>query len=203
MMKKIVSLSLIIVILLSSSILFASNKFSDVTPNHWAVPYIYEARYYNIINGYPDGTFKPENKVKTGEFIKMVVSCRWKPDLSQELPEGAHWVTPYAKLANDFLIHEPSYTYEKYETYITRAEAVELIWKMYKILNREAKTDITEEYIKNCPDENLITDNKIRIYFNSCMKYGLISGFEDGTLRPNENLTRAQAAKLLSLVRAN
>lgn len=200
-MKKIVSLSLIITMLLSSSILFASNKFSDVNPNHWAVPYIYEARYYNIINGYPDGTFKPENKVKTGEFIKMVVSCRWKPDLSKELPVGTHWVTPYAKLANNFLIYEPSYTYEKYETYITRAEAVKLIWKMYKIIHPDVKIDKTEQYIKNCPDQNLIEDAETRRYFNACIQYGLISGFEDGTLRPNETLTRAQAAKLLCLVK--
>ena len=200
MNKKVVGLILSITMLLCSCS-FAGELFSDFSLDHWAAFYIYRAQDSGIINGYPDGTFKPENKVKTGEFIKLVVSCRWEPNLEKELPEGAHWVTPYAKLANNFLIYEPSYTYEMYETNITRADAAVLIGKMYRILHPGIEIDTTENFIKECPDESLITNEDTRYFINLCMQYGLINGFEDGTLRPNDTLTRAQAAKLIYLVR--
>lgn len=198
MKRKIISLILVVTTLLCSSSVFARG-FSDFTPDHWAAPYVYKAQAKNIINGYEDGTFRPEDKVKTGEFIKMIASLKWEVDTTEELPEGTHWATPYAKMAASALIlYEPAYDYETYEKYITREEAVELIWKMYKVLNRNSVfADDTEEYLKNYSDESLITSVFRRKYFNSAIKYGLINGFEDGTLRPQETLTRAQAAKLI------
>lgn len=201
MNKKIISLILAVIMLLTSSVTLITNAstFTDVAPTHWAASYIDSMRGSNIINGYPDGTFKPENKVKHGEFIKMIVQCRWPFKETPKVPEGEHWATPYAKIANRFIIYEPGYTFEKYETYITRADAVEMIWKLFKIRYPKIVTDKEELYIKSCADEIFITDPETRYYFNSCMQYGLINGFEDGTLRPNETLTRAQAAKLLSI----
>lgn len=198
MKRKIISLILVVTTLLCSSSVFAGVGFSDVSMSHWAVQYIWNAQVMNIVNGYEDGTFRPENKVKVGEFIKMIVSLKWEIDTTEELPEGTHWATPYAKKAASALIlYEPAYDYETYEKYITREEAVELMWKMYKVLNISVKADDTEEYIKRYSDESLVTSIFRREYFNSAIKYGLINGFEDGTLRPKETLTRAQAAKLI------
>ena len=47
--------------------------FSDVAADHWASGYINVAQAQQIINGYPDGTFRPENQVAYEEAIKMVV----------------------------------------------------------------------------------------------------------------------------------
>lgn len=202
MKKKILSLTLVIIMLMNFVVFMPKAKaasFSDVPDAYWANYYISSIQGLNIINGYEDNTFKPENEVKTGEFIKMITLCRWTPDLSKELPEGAHWVTPYAKLANKFIIYEPEYTYEDYESYITRADAVEMLWKMYAIMHKEIVPDRTEKYIKTYSDESIIKDKQLRYYFNACIEFGLINGFDDGTLKPNETLTRAQAAKLIYL----
>ncbi len=50
-----------------------NEQFSDVDTNHWAYDYINKAQDINIINGYGDSTFKPENTVTYNEFIKMLV----------------------------------------------------------------------------------------------------------------------------------
>lgn len=139
-----------------------------------------------------------KDEIKTGEFIKMIVSCRWTPDLSQELPEGVHWATPYAKLGNMFILDESAYTYSRYETPITREEAVELIWRMFKIMKPGVKADKTEKYLKEYADENLITNRYRREYFNACLEYGLINAFEDKTVRPKETLTKEEATDLLT-----
>ena len=47
-------------------------KFSDVTENHWAYEPIGAAAYYGWINGYTDGTFKPDANITRAEAAKVV-----------------------------------------------------------------------------------------------------------------------------------
>ncbi|MGI6030404.1 MAG: S-layer homology domain-containing protein [Eubacteriales bacterium] len=81
---------------------YAGNtKFSDVSSNHWACGYINYAVSVNIISGYPDGTFKPDNEVTYAEFATMLVRAlnkqevesvqTWNPDTgvleTQDIPK--------------------------------------------------------------------------------------------------------------------
>jgi len=52
-----------------------ATKFADVPADHWATGYINVAVDVGVINGYPDGTFKPENQVTFAEAIKMIVAA--------------------------------------------------------------------------------------------------------------------------------
>lgn len=52
----------------------SAQSFSDVGPDHWAYPYIEYAQQSGIIDGYDDGTFRPEAEVTIEEALKMVVS---------------------------------------------------------------------------------------------------------------------------------
>lgn len=47
--------------------------FPDVPADHWASGYINAAQEAGIINGYEDGTFRPEEKVLFEQAVKMVV----------------------------------------------------------------------------------------------------------------------------------
>jgi len=49
-----------------------TNKFSDVPASHWAVKYINSAEAKGWINGYPDGTFKPEDYINRAEVVTLV-----------------------------------------------------------------------------------------------------------------------------------
>jgi len=49
--------------------------FADVPANSWASGYINVAVTMGIINGYPDGTFKPENPVTYAEALKMILAA--------------------------------------------------------------------------------------------------------------------------------
>lgn len=55
-----------------SSITLAQTSFPDVPPDHWAQPFISRLAERNIIAGYPDGTFRPEQSVQRDEFAAMV-----------------------------------------------------------------------------------------------------------------------------------
>ncbi|MBE9193510.1 S-layer homology domain-containing protein [Gloeocapsopsis crepidinum LEGE 06123] len=50
----------------------AATNFSDVAANYWAQPFIQALAARNIITGFPDGTFKPEQPVQRAEFAAMI-----------------------------------------------------------------------------------------------------------------------------------
>ena len=63
------------------------NIFSD-TAGHWAVAFINAAVENNLITGYPDGTFKPNQNIIRAEFITVVNRMiERKPDKQHLLPK--------------------------------------------------------------------------------------------------------------------
>ena len=80
----------------SASMLVGSTNFSDVSEKHWASGYINLASSLGIINGYPDGTFRPEAKVSYVEAAKMMLMAL---NYDKELT-GLSWPTGYMSKAN-------------------------------------------------------------------------------------------------------
>ena len=46
--------------------------FFDVQPTHWAYKYIVSASEKGWINGYPDGTFRPDNNITRSEAVALI-----------------------------------------------------------------------------------------------------------------------------------
>lgn len=51
----------------------SSARFPDIT-NHWARPFIEALARHGILNGYPDGTFRPNNSVTRAEFAAIITT---------------------------------------------------------------------------------------------------------------------------------
>ena len=58
-------------------------QFTDVE-EHWAAEYIEKAVDYEFVNGYSDGTFRPDDPITRAEFTKMVNSVL-KNDLTADI----------------------------------------------------------------------------------------------------------------------
>lgn len=69
-MKKI-CICLFICLILSSNILAAEQTFNDID-GHWAETVIEKWKDNGYINGYPDGSFKPDNPVTRAELSKIL-----------------------------------------------------------------------------------------------------------------------------------
>lgn len=72
--------------------------FPDVTTSDvsWAIANIRTAREMGIINGYDDGTFKPNNNVSYEEAVKMIVCALGYGEMGTE---GAFWYSRYLMTA--------------------------------------------------------------------------------------------------------
>ena len=74
-MKKLLSILLTAVITISSlPVSVFAATFNDVSSEHWAYDYIEEMADRNVLSGYPNGSFCPENNVSRAEFSKILVT---------------------------------------------------------------------------------------------------------------------------------
>ena len=80
--------------------------FSDVASSDWYFKYVSELSANKVLNGYPDGTFKPENTVTYGEALKLILLAA---GYSQQAPMGTHWASGYLNFAISKGFVEPGY----------------------------------------------------------------------------------------------
>ncbi|WP_054955651.1 S-layer homology domain-containing protein [Paenibacillus dakarensis] len=78
-----------------------------------------------VINGYKDGTFKPNQKVTEAEFLKMMVRV-YEPTLSSS--KGENWTEAYYKRARELRYPVKSYSdMASRKKVILRKQVAELI----------------------------------------------------------------------------
>ena len=197
MKKRILSLILMITLLMSFNFsLVNAVTFSDVDSTHWAESYINQMRRNNLLNGYEDGTFRPENEVTTGEYIKILAMALY-PNYEYKAPEEGHWARPYLNIVDRTLLSKNAYNDERLDKPIPRIEAAVLACRLHLRFNLDKEIATDQTNLKMFSDESLIVEEIDRIMIDNSISYGIINGFEDGTFRPNDTLTRAEACKII------
>jgi len=74
----------------------------DTATPHWAQKFIGVAASKGIVNGYNDGTFKPDNPVKISEAVKMIVcALNWGDVALSRTPAAGPWYAGYVAQAAD------------------------------------------------------------------------------------------------------
>lgn len=174
-MNKIFILSLIVVVL-SVNFSFASGSdFVDIQ-NHWAKENINRMVVNSKINGYPDGTFKPNNEVTTLEFMKILFST-----LDIELVEEGlkKWPEHYIATAKKYNLPD------NYNEKLSRYDAVEIIGKLIDLKGVTASSNKFKDL-----------DGKYKNNVLKLTKLKIINGYEDKTFRGKNTITRAEAVTI-------
>lgn len=106
MKKFLLSVFLILLVLSLGISVFASN-FSDVKGTKYEDS-VEMLTLLKVINGYDDGTYKPDRNVKRSEMAKLLVVAlgkegEVKSNASSGFPDvpSSHWAAGYIKVAND------------------------------------------------------------------------------------------------------
>lgn len=82
-----------------------NGKFPDVLDGEWYTKFVVYAAEQGIINGYPDGLFRPANTVNTAEFLKMLsLTFGLEENLSYSYTDvdSEDWFSPYAGTAEKY-----------------------------------------------------------------------------------------------------
>ncbi len=132
--------------------------FSDMNQAPWAEKEVYALVEMGVINGYPDGTFKPNNQITRAEFSKIIVltSGRYSVDKGNysssfaDVPATA-WEYSFVSAAYQFgYIKGRSETIFDPASNITRADLCLIVYRYIKSINPEFKA-------KTNPDGTAIT----------------------------------------------
>lgn len=98
--------------------------FSDTVYASWYGPYVCMAKYRNLISGYPDGTFKPEQSISFAEAAKIVSIGYALPLREQGIEE--EWHVRFRQALESAGAVPPSIT--KPEQHITRGEFAHMLF---------------------------------------------------------------------------
>ncbi len=183
----IVSILLVGVMILSSFSVFAATSFSDVKSSDWFYTYVSKAVEKNIVAGYPDGTFRPQNQVTYAEFITMAM----RGEKASNLRGRTEWYAPYYYAAIDNgIFYEYQIAYRQMSKPIPRKDMAVVMAGVLAYNNLDAVKTV------NAGDtfSDISSTSEYEYPIALCNYYGALSGYPDGTFRPNNTLTRAEAA---------
>ncbi len=202
-MKKLISVLLTITMLfgISTAVLAADipqqdypQRFWDVPKDHWAFNYIAELVNKGVLAGYEDGSFKPDSTVTRAEWAKIMVLAAGLPVNDNNVyftDMGNHWANAYVNTAKDYLAAYTDGTFKPDQAAVREDVTVSMVkLKGYDVSN------VDYSYLSQFTDVNSIS-NSLKAYVAVAVEKDLISGFDDGTFRGQNTLTRAEAATLL------
>ncbi|TCT13976.1 S-layer family protein [Natranaerovirga pectinivora] len=195
-MKKNIVILLIATILMSSigGISAQGKNLADIS-SHWAKNQIEELVSRGIINGYEDGTFRPENTLSTGEYLKLVIAALGFTDITNAT--SGHWANNYRTKAVELgIIKSNDYVgNSQLDRPITRTEMTRIIVNAYEY-KEKTSIPVNEDFKFIIKDYNNIGNNDVNTVLKS-YKAGLIVGDTNNNFRPTGNATRAEATTVI------
>lgn len=181
----------------SKYVLIESTKtFPDIA-KHWSKDYVESMIAKNIVDGYSDGTFKPEGKITRAEFVKMVV-CALNEDLVEynggfKDVKANDWHADYIATAKALgLIDGYADGSFRPNATIKRAEMAAILGKVVDVEIDEKDIDKASSLFTDFADiEEWAKESVAKV-----SKAGLMNG-ADGKFNANKDTTRAEAATTL------
>jgi thiol-disulfide isomerase/thioredoxin len=166
--------------------------FNDVPNSHWAKDNIKKLVELGIVNGYKDGSFKPNKNINVDAFIKLIVTGLGYTEIKNA--EG-YWATNYINKALELSIIEDG-QFDKYNRIISREEMASITAKALGQV--EEKKDIQEDYtfIRNSINDFYNISDKYLQDVVESYHYGIITGKPNG-FDPKGTATRAEAVTVI------
>jgi S-layer homology domain len=188
-----------------AELIFSSPRdFSDIEGTEWYGDNVYYLTTKGIVDGHPDGTYKPTDTLNRAEFIKLVAETLYKEGLLEMSYDS--YETPYSDIA----------AYEWYARYVntlydegllanlwendtelnsnqdmTRIEAATLLSNVLNKYSIEAALQNADEisFIDMSSDNKAVIEN---VFQNNIMV-----GTSDVSFAPGKTLNRAEAASII------
>ena len=172
----------------------ADNKFADVADDFWAAKDIYTLKDAGIIGGKSATEFDPEGDVTRAEFAKMVVGLFGYKATSDAVNfedcKAEDWFTPYVAAGVEAgVIKGVSDTEFAPNATITREDACTILGRA---LNKVAQSNELK-----FTDADKVAEYAAP-YVALLSELGYVNGYVDGSFAPTNNITRAEAAKIIA-----
>jgi hypothetical protein len=159
-MKKTITIIILILIMTTGTLAYAGD-FNDIKDTKYqeAVEFL---SAFEVVNGFGDGTFRPEESVTRGQMAKMLTVVLGYKDFSQNLHSSfadtqGHWADPYVEIVNSFDI-VVGYDEDTFgpDNNISYSEAVTMIVRTLGYTDSSLEGDWPYDYLVKATDLGIL-----------------------------------------------
>ncbi len=172
--------------------------FDDVTPGDWFYDYVMDAAYMGLMKGVGENLFAPEATLTRAQMVTTLYRLAGEPGVEglenpfTDLTED--WYTDAVIwAANEGVVKGVAEDLFAPDLAVTREQAAAILYRYH------GAPAVAETALSTFADGEAVSDYAVEA-MAWAVESGLFQGFEDGTLRPQASLTRAQMAKLLTVL---
>ena len=192
-MKKLLASFLLLALLLQTAWAGGAAAAFPDTAGHWAEAEIEDMQGRGLLQGYPDGSFRPDAPVTRAELLVVLlrsleIEANGPTDAAFADVPSTHWAAPVVASARrlGFASGYPNGTFRP-DAPMTRAEAAALLYRAYPDVSGDPRApfpDVPEEHWAGAAIEALAAA-------------GVVNGDPSGRFLPNRTVTRAELSVLL------
>lgn len=197
--------------------------FSD-TQGHWAESTINRLVDQGILDGYPDGTFRPNEPVSVDQFLKILLLSftekhqngerSWKETFVSSLSTAnqsilrqdyrnfsfapstiGYWAKPYIDVASDLHLLNPS-GYTDFKQKLNREQVAELLYYSLKETEFLEDEDYSRKLAVNIGDLRSANDRQQKFIAEAYAK-GIMEGYPNGYFGVGVTVTRAESLTIV------
>ncbi|MBE0451885.1 MAG: S-layer homology domain-containing protein [Clostridia bacterium] len=185
--KSILSILLVIAMIFGTVPGFSLSS-NDIS-NHWAESIVNKWLDIGLVDGYPDGSFRPEKSITRAEFMAMINKA-YAFDAESLIDftdvKDSHWAYKEVQkaVAMGYISGYPDGTVHLEEP-VTRAEAAIMLAKANKLIE-------ASQYSSNFTDASVL-NSWSKGYIGAIYSAKIMSGYPDGTFMPDAQIKRAEA----------
>ncbi|TAE55989.1 MAG: hypothetical protein EAZ76_04710 [Nostocales cyanobacterium] len=175
-------------------------NFPDIQ-NHWARLFIQALAQRRFLNGYPNGTFRPDNSVTRAEFAAIIAAVLTMPVKREYVPfrdvPDSHWAKNAIEKVNKtgFMVGYPDQTFRPNDR-ISRSDVLVAMVNGLGVAN-QVKADLADSLIKVYQDGAAIPNyaiNQVAI----ASRLGWVASYPNTKLfNPKIAATRADVAVMV------
>ncbi|MEX1028656.1 MAG: S-layer homology domain-containing protein [Paenibacillaceae bacterium] len=163
--------------------------FSDIKKEAWYYEPVEAVVKVGILNGYSNGTFKPNNSLTLAELSKIIVAC-----LGYDIPNNPkYWATGHVLFAqeNGFVLSKAEVTAKNWDVPATREQVVYAITLATGL--QGATGNVKSQDIKGWSNIDPVMQSTILAAYNA----GIVKGTPNGSFNAKGKITRAEMAQIL------
>jgi hypothetical protein len=168
--------------------------FSDVPPSQPFYPYIQCLTGHGIVNGYADGTFRPNAGVTRGQVAKIVATAA---DFSDK-------ILPTQQTFSDVPASHPFWQWiERVAAHGVVSGYADGTFRPSDAVTRAQLAKIAanaagyQEPVSSQTFSDVPLSHPFYAYIERMALHGGLNGYSDGTFRPGSGVTRGQTAKIV------
>ncbi|WP_413198680.1 fasciclin domain-containing protein [Nostoc piscinale] len=179
----------------------AASNFSDVSTDYWATPFIQALAARNVISGFPDGSFRPNQAVTRAEFATMIQKAFNQNPVRQistggftDVPAG-YWAAPAIQEAYEtgFMTGYPGNEFRP-NLQIPKVQAIAALSSGLNLNTSGNASDVLTTYYTDASTVPNYAVNTVA----AATQANIVVNYPDvKQLNPQVPLTRAEAASLL------